>query len=160
MVTQGIKLTEVRRMPSTPATVPPSTVSGSKRTEDGVPLTEQEKVRIRHHTRYLNVAEAYTFVLAPPPASKPIHHRGRNGFALKESALPLLRDLIEGLTYSKIRWEASDSSRTGRRSERFFQISRGGGIDPIFEGNGSEPKNKQKTELRQTYKQDYNGKAY
>lgn len=29
-------------------------------------LTEEEKVKIRHHTGYLNVQEAYTFVLGVP----------------------------------------------------------------------------------------------
>jgi len=33
-----------------------------------MPLTEQERVRIRHHLGYLNVAEAYTFVLGVPAA--------------------------------------------------------------------------------------------
>lgn len=31
-----------------------------------MPLTDQEKVKIRHHCGYLNVAEAYTFVLGTP----------------------------------------------------------------------------------------------
>lgn len=31
-----------------------------------MPLTEQEKVKIRHHTGYLNVGEASTFVLGTP----------------------------------------------------------------------------------------------
>lgn len=33
-----------------------------------MPLTEQEKVKIRHHTGHLNVADAYTFVLGTPAA--------------------------------------------------------------------------------------------
>lgn len=31
-----------------------------------MPLTEAEKVKVRHHLGYLNVAEAYTFVLGTP----------------------------------------------------------------------------------------------
>lgn len=31
-----------------------------------MPLTDQEKVKIRHHLGYLNVGEAYTFVLGMP----------------------------------------------------------------------------------------------
>lgn len=31
-----------------------------------MPLTEDEKVKVRHHTGYLNVAEASTFVLGTP----------------------------------------------------------------------------------------------
>jgi len=31
-----------------------------------VPLTEHEKVKVRHHAGYLNVAEAATFVLGTP----------------------------------------------------------------------------------------------
>jgi predicted Zn-dependent protease len=33
-----------------------------------VPLTEDEKVKIRHHLGFLNVAEAMTFVLGTPAA--------------------------------------------------------------------------------------------
>ena len=33
-----------------------------------MPLTEDEKVKIRHHLGYLNVAEAQTFVLGTPAA--------------------------------------------------------------------------------------------
>lgn len=31
-----------------------------------MPLSDQEKVKVRHHAGYLNVADAYTFVLGSP----------------------------------------------------------------------------------------------
>ncbi len=36
-----------------------------------MPLTEQERVKIRHHLGYLNVAEAQTFVFGTPASFEP-----------------------------------------------------------------------------------------
>lgn len=62
-----------------------------------MPLTEQEKVRVRHHTGYLNVAEAYTFVLGSPSSVETQFIIEGAMDRVKESALPLLRDLIRRL---------------------------------------------------------------
>lgn len=59
-----------------------------------MPLTEEEKVQLRHHTGYLNVAEAQTFVLGVPAAVETqfIIEGAMN--RVKESALPLVRKLL------------------------------------------------------------------
>jgi len=62
-----------------------------------VPLTEQEKVRIRHHTGYLNVAEAYTFVLGTPSSVETQFIIEGAMTRVLESALPLLRDIVRRL---------------------------------------------------------------
>ena len=56
-----------------------------------MPLTEEERVSIRHHAGYLNVAEAMTFVLGVPAGVETqfIIEGAMN--RVKESALPLLR---------------------------------------------------------------------
>ena len=57
-------------------------------------LTEQEKVRIRHHLGYLNVQEASTFVLGTPSSVETQFIIEGAFNRVLESAVPLLRDLL------------------------------------------------------------------
>lgn len=59
-----------------------------------MPLTTEEKVRIRHHLGFLNVAEAYTFVLGVPAGVETqfIIEGAMN--RVLEAALPLLRQKL------------------------------------------------------------------
>lgn len=56
-----------------------------------MPLTEQEKVSVRHHCGYLNVAEAQTFVLGVPAGVETQFIIEGAMTRVKESALPLVR---------------------------------------------------------------------
>lgn len=56
-----------------------------------MPLTEQEKVSIRHHCGYLNVGEAYTFVLGTPAAVETQFIIEGAMTRVLESALPQVR---------------------------------------------------------------------
>lgn len=59
-----------------------------------MPLTEHEKVRIRHHTGHLNVAVSATFVLGTPAGVETQHIIEGAMNRVLESALPTLRDHI------------------------------------------------------------------
>lgn len=60
-------------------------------------LTEEEKVRVRHHLGFLNVVEAQTFVLGTPAGVETqfIIEGAMN--RVKEEALPLLRRMLSYL---------------------------------------------------------------
>lgn len=62
-----------------------------------MPLTDQEKVAIRHHLGFLDVTEAATFVLGAPAAVETqfIIEGAMN--RVKEQALPRLRQLLMNL---------------------------------------------------------------
>lgn len=62
-----------------------------------MPLTDEEKVKIRHHLGFLNVGEAYTFVLGTPAAVETqfIIEGAMN--RVLEKALPELRRILQVL---------------------------------------------------------------
>lgn len=60
-------------------------------------LSEEEKVRVRHHMNYLNVSEAFTMVYGTPAATQPQFAVEGAMVRVKESALPLLRNLLAQL---------------------------------------------------------------
>lgn len=57
-------------------------------------LTEQEKVRMRHHLDFLNVAEAYTLAFGVPMAAEPQFWIEGAMDRIKVEALPLARELL------------------------------------------------------------------
>lgn len=59
-----------------------------------MPLSEDEKVRIRHHLGYLNVAEAYTFVLGTPAAVETQFIVEGSMNRVLEAALPMVRNIV------------------------------------------------------------------
>ena len=62
-----------------------------------MPLTEQEKVSIRDHMGYLNVAEVYTFVLGTPAGVETQFLIEGAMQRVLESALPRLRNVLQVL---------------------------------------------------------------
>lgn len=59
-----------------------------------MPLTPQEKVLIRHHLGFLNVAEAYTFVLGTPAGVETQFVIEGAMNRILEDAMPLVRNLL------------------------------------------------------------------
>jgi hypothetical protein len=62
-----------------------------------MPLTDDEKVKIRHHLGFLNVAEAYTFVLGTPAAVETQFLIEGAMIRILEVALPLVRKIVQVL---------------------------------------------------------------
>lgn len=62
-----------------------------------MPLTEAEKVRIRHHLGYLQVQPVYTFVLGVPAGVESTFMIEGAMERVLDSALPLVRDMIRKL---------------------------------------------------------------
>jgi hypothetical protein len=70
-----------------------------------MPLTEQERVALRHHMAYMNVAQAYTFVLGVPAGVETQFLIEGAMDKVLDSALPQLRKLIavlDGIEQQKI----------------------------------------------------------
>jgi len=59
-----------------------------------MPLTEQERVSLRHHMGFVNVSEVQTFVLGVPAALETQYLIEGSMNRVLESALPQLRKLI------------------------------------------------------------------
>lgn len=57
-------------------------------------LTDEEKVRIRHHLGFLNVQEAYTFVLGTPAGVETQFIIEGAFLRLLPAAVPLVRELL------------------------------------------------------------------
>lgn len=57
-------------------------------------LTDEEKVRVRHHLGFLNVQEAYTFVLGTPAGVETQFVIEGSMNRLLPAALPLVRELL------------------------------------------------------------------
>ena len=70
-----------------------------------MPLIEEEKVKVRHHLGFLNVAEAYTFVLGTPAAVETQFLVEGAMNRVLESALTLVRkhlQVLDGIEQQKI----------------------------------------------------------
>lgn len=59
-----------------------------------MPLSEEEKVRIRDHLSYLNSAELATFALGVPAGVETQQLIERGFLFIKESALPMVRSIL------------------------------------------------------------------
>jgi hypothetical protein len=59
-----------------------------------MPLTEDEKVRIRDHLAFLNVAPSFTFVLGTPAAVETQFIIEGSMVRVLEAAIPLLREKL------------------------------------------------------------------
>jgi hypothetical protein len=74
-----------------------------------MPLTVDERVRIRWHGGYLNVAEAYTFVLGVPSSVETQFMIEGAMDRILESALPLVRSILAELDRMMIElWGTSE----------------------------------------------------
>ncbi len=62
-----------------------------------MPLSDQERARIRHHLGYLNVSDAYTFVLGSPAAVETTYIIEGAMNRILEVALPQVRQIVRYL---------------------------------------------------------------